>query len=220
MDPVEEAVRALRRGQPVLVFDDWRREAEVDYVVHASRVDSDVVYEMRTLAGGLICYAMPIEYGWMLGIDLMTRLLARYEPLSRLVKRPRYGDEPAFSLWVNSVDVETGIRDEDRAKTIRVLDEVNRMITENRVEEARETFYTRLMAPGHVPILLGRSLRERRGHTELSLALARLAGMRPSMVLAEMLSRGRQLSLEEAEKLARDYGYPLVSGREIARVST
>jgi len=71
------------------------------------------------------------------------------------------------------------------------------------------------MAPGHVPILVERGLEKRRGHTELALALARLAGVPPSMALAEMLARGRQLSVDEALRVSREYGYPLVEGSEV-----
>ncbi len=213
---LEEAIKAFREGRPVLVFDDWSREAEVDYVIHASAVDVDVVYEMRVLCGGLICYAMPLEYGRVLGLDLASEILRRVG-LGRLVKRLSYGDEPAFSIWVNKVTVATGIRDYDRAETIRGLDEVNRLIHEGRVEEARTLFYNEFMSPGHIPILLGRSLRVRRGHTELGLALAELAGLRPSIALVEMLTRGRQLLPSEAARVARDHGYPMVTGRQIIK---
>jgi 3,4-dihydroxy 2-butanone 4-phosphate synthase len=71
------------------------------------------------------------------------------------------------------------------------------------------------MAPGHVPILLGRRLSERRGHTELSLHLAMLAGMTPSTVIVEMLNRGDALSVAEAKAISEKYGYPFLEGSEI-----
>ena len=215
MSGVAEAVRALRRGLPVLVYDEAGRENEVDYVVHASRVDVDVVYEMRTLAGGLICYAMPKRVADALGLPFMHELLAGIPPLRGLVKRPGYGDWPAFSLWVNHVEVATGIRDSDRALTIRELDRITGLVLEGRVEEARRKLYEEFMSPGHVPILVGRSIEERRGHTELSLYLAALAGLTPSIALAEMLRKGGALTVEEASRVSREYGYPLVTSREI-----
>ena len=212
---VGEALDALRRGIPVLVYDDAGRENEVDYVVHASRVDADTVYEMRRLAGGLICYAMPLHVAHVLGIEFMTETYSRHPRLSKLVTKPRYGDMPAFSVWVNHVDVTTGIRDSDRALTIRALDKVTMYVYEGMGDLARRIFYDEFMAPGHVPILIGRSISERRGHTELSLHLSALADLRPSVVLVEMLDRGTALSLEDAKKISKEYGYPLVSTKEV-----
>lgn len=216
MGELEQALEALRRGLPVLVHDDYSREDEVDYVIHASFVDADRVYEMRTLAGGLICYAMPLPAGRMLGLPYGYELLSRVPELAPLAsRRLSYGDPPAFSIWVNSVRVKTGIRDRDRATTIRMLDRVASLLFEGRVGEARRLFLEEFMAPGHVPILLGRRLGERRGHTELSLHLAMLAGLTPSTVVVEMLDRGDALSVEEARRLGREKGYPLVEGSEI-----
>ena len=211
-----KALEAMRRGVPVLVHDDYSREDEVDYVLHASKVTVDRVYEMRTLAGGLICYSMPLKAGRLLGLEYMYEILSRHPTLSPLASRTlSYGDKPAFSLWVNSVKARTGIRDRDRYITIRELDNVASLIFAGRVGEARQKFYSEFMAPGHVPILLGRRLSERRGHTELSLHLAMLAGMTPSTVIVEMLGRGEALSVREAKALSERYGYPFVEGSDI-----
>ncbi|ABM80418.1 3,4-dihydroxy-2-butanone-4-phosphate synthase [Hyperthermus butylicus] len=216
MGELDKAIEAMRKGIPVLIHDDYGREDEVDYVIHASYVTVDKIYEMRTLAGGLICYAMPLPAGEMLGLRYIADILAGIEPLGRLAERTLgYGDKPAFSLWVNHLKARTGIRDRDRALTIRELDRVVNLIYSGRVEEARKLFYESFMAPGHVPILLGRRLGERRGHTELSLHLAMLAGMTPSTVIVEMLDRGEALSVEEARRVSREKGYPLVEGSEI-----
>jgi len=210
------ALSAMRRGVPVLVHDDYSREDEVDYVIHASFVDTDRVYEMRTLAGGLICYAMPLAAGRLLGLRYAHELFASVPELAPLAgRRLGYGDHPAFSVWVNSLKVKTGIRDRDRALTIRELDRVASLVYSGRVIEARRLFVEGFAVPGHVPVLLGKRLGERRGHTELSLHLAMLAGMTPSTVIVEMLGRGEALSVEEARRISRDKGYPLVEGSEI-----
>jgi 3,4-dihydroxy 2-butanone 4-phosphate synthase len=213
MGELQRAIEAFRRGVPVLIHDDYSREDEVDYVVHASKVTVDTVYEMRTLAGGLICYAMPLEAGRRLGLEFMADILSRHPTLHELASKTlSYGDRPAFSVWVNSLKARTGIRDRDRAITIRELDRVTSLVIEGKVEEARRKFYGEFMAPGHVPILLGRRLSERRGHTELSLHLAMLAGMTPSTVIVEMLGRGEALSVSEAKAISERYGYPLLEG--------
>ncbi|MEB3859733.1 MAG: 3,4-dihydroxy-2-butanone-4-phosphate synthase, partial [Desulfurococcales archaeon] len=81
-------------------------------------------------------------------------------------------------------------------------------------EKALEKFRGEFQAPGHVPILATRGP-NRRGHTELSIALAKMAGLTPSIVLAEMLDRGRSLTLEKAARIAEERGWPLVRGRSI-----
>lgn len=213
---LEEAIRAFRRGQPVLIHDDYRRENEVDYVIHASFVTADTVYEMRTLAGGLICYSMPILAGRRLGLRYAHEIYASIPELSPLTKRTLgYGDKPAFSIWINSIRAETGIRDKDRALTIRELNKVLELIIRGDIEEARKYFYENFVAPGHVPILLGRTLSERKGHTELSLHFAMLAGLPPSTVIVEMLDKGTALSVDKARRIAEERGIILLEGSKI-----
>jgi len=215
-EELRRALDALRKGKPVLLHDDASREDEVDYVIHASAVTPDRVYEMRTLAGGLICYAMPLAAGRRVGLRYAYEMYAEDPALAPIAGRVLgYGDKPAFSVWLNSVHVKTGIRDRDRAYTIRMLDRLNELIAAGRVDEARMFLLEEFTAPGHVPVLLGRRLGERRGHTELSLHLAMLAGLRPSTVIVEMLDRGDALSLEEARRVSRETGYPLVEGTAI-----
>ncbi len=219
MDSVlEKAIRALRLGKPVLIHDDYRRENEVDYVIHASFVTPETIYEMRTLAGGLICYSMPLLAGRKLGLTYAHEIYASIPELAPLTRRTLgYGDKPAFSIWVNSARAETGIRDNDRALTIRELDRVLGMIINGSIDEAKHYFYENFVAPGHVPILLGRKLSERRGHTELSLHLAMLAGLTPSTVIVEMLDKGTALSVEKARKIAEERGLVLLEGSRIIR---
>ncbi len=216
---LKEAVEALRRGDPVLIYDGDERESEVDLVYHASKADADAIYTLRTVAGGLICYVTLSEVTRELGIpwgDELLSLIPSLKPLTE--KRLSYGDRTAFTIWVNHANSKTGIRDSDRSLTVRRLDHVTRLVLEGRVEEAKRVFYSEFQAPGHVPILASRGLDERRGHTELSTSLALLAGLRPSLVLAEMLDRGDALSLEKARRIGEEHGWPLVEGWEIVEV--
>ncbi len=199
-----------------MIYDDDNREAEVDLVYYAPTVTSDSIYTLRTLAGGLICFATDSSITRSLGLPWGDELISMHPSLKPLAsRRLGYGDRPAFTIWVNHVSVKTGIRDHDRSITIRKLDEVVGLVLDGRVEEARRVFYTEFQAPGHVPILASRSLDERRGHTELSIALSRIAGLKPSMVIAEMLDRGTALSVDKASRLGREMGWPLVRGSEI-----
>ncbi len=219
MPQLREVIEALQSGLPILVFDDYSREAEVDLVYPAWAVGPDEIYDLRVNAGGLICYATDYKVTSALGIPWGDELLASYNSYLKLLasRRLSYGDRPAFTIWVNHVNVRTGVSDSDRSLTVRKLDEVVKLYYTGRVEEAREMFYREFQAPGHIPILAARSLNERRGHTELSIALTRIAGLRPSIVLAEVLVRGRSASLDEARDIARSRGIPLVTGRDVIR---
>ncbi len=208
---LERAVKLFREGRPIFIYDFDGREEEVDVVIHAKSVTPDVINWMRRFAGGLICFVTSIDVGRALGIDLMTEYL-RASKLSALVKRPRYGDEPAFSIWVNHVDVKTGIRDSDRALTIRKLADVVDLVHSGRHEDARRELHESFYSPGHVPILLGRPGR-RFGHTELSLLISRLAGTSHAIVICEVLGDGTDvMRREEAERYAETLGTVVVDG--------
>jgi 3,4-dihydroxy 2-butanone 4-phosphate synthase len=202
----------LLRGEPLMMFDFPGREEEVDLVYYAPSVGAPQVHALRTLAGGLICFATTYEVGKVLGLELAWKRLKEVVP--GLVVRPKYGDYPAFSLWLNHVDVRTGISDEDRALTIRKLAEVVELALSD-PEEAKRKLEEEFYAPGHVPVLLASSLEERRGHTELSTRLVERLGLVPAVTFAEMLDYGKSMSLKRAEELSRALGIPLVKGEEV-----
>jgi 3,4-dihydroxy 2-butanone 4-phosphate synthase len=217
----------VRRGRFVLLYDDSRREGEVDMVKAASHVGPLDVLTLRQLAGGLICVAIDARTAERLQIPFLLDLLlssasegALRLAQNTLARRP-YGDLPAFSLSVNHVDTYTGITDRDRSLTIRALAEVARLAEEDGAK-ARELFLSSFRAPGHVPILISREgfPRERRGHTELAIFLASLAGLPKAMVLCEMLaSDGNALEREEARRVAQERGYAFVEGYELVQLA-
>ncbi|NPA22979.1 MAG: 3,4-dihydroxy-2-butanone 4-phosphate synthase [Crenarchaeota archaeon] len=215
---IDRAVEKLRNGDPVLIFDFENRECEVDMVFRASLMSPEKVRLMRRLAGGLICFVTTYDIGRKLGLDLHTRMLAKLDGLGRLIKTPRYGDEPAFSIWVNHIDVKTGIRDIDRALTLRELSNIVRLVVSGWTDIAREEFYNKFYAPGHVPILLGR-VGDRWGHTELSLILSKIANIEPALVICEILGDSTDVpSLDECKKIAERLGTVLISGSELCEI--
>ncbi|MCE4609137.1 MAG: 3,4-dihydroxy-2-butanone-4-phosphate synthase [Desulfurococcales archaeon] len=215
-ETLKQAIDALRSGRPIMIFDGEEREGEVDLVYYAEKADVDAIYNLRTLAGGLICYATTWEIARNLGLIWGDELISLHEPLKPLTqKKTSYGDRPAFTIWVNHASTKTGIPDKERSKTIRELDKVVKLYLEESPDKAKKKFLEEFQAPGHVPILAARKLDERRGHTELSICLAELAGLRPSVVFAEMLDKGDSLSLKKARELSKKHGIPLVTGEEI-----
>jgi 3,4-dihydroxy 2-butanone 4-phosphate synthase len=204
------------RGTPILVHDSSSREDETDIVVYAGAIDTEKVYRMRTLGGGLLCYATTENVTRSIGIPFADEIYALVDTLRPLTeKRLSYGDRPAFTVWVNHKDAITGIRDKDRALTISKLHEMTSKAFKGDVEGARKMFIHEFQAPGHVPVLAGRGLERRRGHTELSLALAIMGNVIPSVAFIEMLDYGDRLAVDKAKKIAEENGFLFVEGNDI-----
>jgi len=214
---VEEALNALRSGTPVLLHDSSQREDEVDMVFYAGRVDPDKVYMLRSRAGGVICHATTSTIVRGLGLRFMDELFESVGgAYSRLASKTlSYGDRPAFVVWINHAKARTGVSDDDRALTISRMHDVISTAWRGDVSRARAVFEAEFQAPGHVALLASRGLSRRRGHTELAVSLALLAGLEPSVVFAEMLARRRRLALEEARALAEREGWPLITGGQV-----
>jgi 3,4-dihydroxy 2-butanone 4-phosphate synthase len=218
---VRAILARLGMGQPVLLYDFDERESEVDMVLPAGVVRTDHVTMLRREAGGLICFVTNRQVAANLGLPMLRELLltSNYPSLKKMAtKRMAYGDYSAFSIWVNSIAVKTGISDEDKAATIRRLHEVVVTHEQGKIKKARQMLANDFIAPGHVPVLVAKSLSERRGHAELSMALMRAAGLPPSVVICEMLDVGRSLPLEKAKEYALARDIPMVSGEEVVKL--
>ena len=202
---LDRALEELRNGRMLLLHDAGKRENEVDMVIHASAVTPDTIRAMRKDGGGLICLAVGRDTARKLSLPYMIELMSRSNEVVRklIPERTPYGDRPAFSLSVNHRDTYTGVTDRDRALTITEFAKIEG------ADELTRNFY----APGHVHLLIAKTLGERRGHTELSLELARRAGLREAMVLCEMMSDdGDALSVGEAGEYAGERGLVLLDG--------
>ncbi|MEW6722376.1 MAG: 3,4-dihydroxy-2-butanone-4-phosphate synthase [Candidatus Micrarchaeota archaeon] len=210
MGTIDNAVSALKKGRMVVVYDGDEREGEADLVLSARFATPEAVARMRKDAGGLLCAAMMKEDAERIGLPFFTDLLEAGDVRLREIscRTTAYGDKPAFSLPVNHCRVYTGITDNDRSLTIRMLDEVVR----ERIGDFRKEFYS----PGHVFLLIGRGLANRRGHTELALELAGRAGLGGAVALCEMLGRGNALSKRMAQAYAKRNGLVFIEGKDIA----
>ncbi|MGC8566334.1 MAG: 3,4-dihydroxy-2-butanone-4-phosphate synthase [Caldisphaera sp.] len=213
---IDNAIESLKQGLPVLLYDSSSRESEIDMVFHASRIRSDSIYKLRKEAGGLVCFATTWNIARDLGLIWGDELIAKIPNLKPLTEKLLfYKDRPAFTIWVNHINVRTGISDNDRALTMQELYKVVKLHANGNVNDAIKKFIEEFQAPGHVPLLAARNLKERKGHTELSISLSLLAGMEPATAFAEMLDFGTSLSLENARKYASKMGYVLISGKEV-----
>lgn len=206
----------LISGKPVLIFDSIEREAETDMVFYAGAIDYSKIYYLRKYAGGQICYVSGRLFREALGIPFLQELFQKHPSLRSIsARRPRYGDPPAFNLWLNHVGTKTGISDKDKALTISALHEVAELVYRGLINDAKTKFEKEFYAPGHVPILTSRGLANRRGHTELTVGLAMITGLVPSIVIAEMLDEGDSLPYEDAKRFAKANGLLFVDGVDI-----
>jgi len=211
-DAVAAAVDAFRRGQPVLIHDFDEREGETDIVYPAGAVTPADVARMRNDAGGLVCVAVSdaVADAWGLPFleDALDHPAAGEHELG-------YDDRSSFSLPVNHRDTYTGITDEDRALTITELGDA---AASTPAFDAAE-FAAQFRSPGHVHLLRGAPnlLADRRGHTELGLALADAAELPPAVVVCEMLDdeTGRARSKADARAYAERHGLTYLEGDQL-----
>ncbi|AIY89109.1 3,4-dihydroxy-2-butanone-4-phosphate synthase [Geoglobus acetivorans] len=217
---IEEAIDAFREGKPVLIYDFDHREGETDIAIPAVEVRPKDVAMLRRDGGGLICVSIPFRAAEKLGLPFMHEILeassSRFPDLEKLAHFDiKYDSRSSFSLWVNHRDTYTGITDTDRALTIRKIGEAVAA-----VEKGKEfDFGAEFRSPGHVAVLKASKglVFERVGQTELSIAVAEMAGIVPAVTICEMLDErtGKALPKADAIKYAEKHGIPFVGGKEI-----
>jgi 3,4-dihydroxy 2-butanone 4-phosphate synthase len=224
LSTVEEAIEALNHGKFVLIHDDDNRENEIDLIIPAENIKPSHIATMRNDGGGLLCVAIDGCISRKLGLLYLHDILncvSNDHPLFSTMTNGRspYGDKPSFSISVNHRDTYTGITDYDRALTISKLASVCKNIDSDGVSEFIKNFRT----PGHVPLLIAASglLKERFGHTELAVYLAKVAGLTPAVAICEMLDSNtfRSLSITEAYKYAKIKDLPLLEANQLKTYS-
>jgi len=206
---VTRAVEAFRRGRPVCIHDAADREGETDLVYPAGAVTPDAVARLRNEAGGLVCVAVAHQVAGAFALPFRQETVdhpaAENHDLS-------YDDRSSFSLTVNHRDTNTGITDEDRALTIRSL-------ADAAAAPAETEFAAQFRAPGHVHLLRAAEglLEDRKGHTELGIALAEAAELPQAVVVCEMLDgeTGQALAPRDAAEYATQRGLPYVEGAQL-----
>ncbi|HRS93610.1 MAG TPA: 3,4-dihydroxy-2-butanone-4-phosphate synthase [Methanolinea sp.] len=214
---IADAIRALREGQFILLYDFDEREGETDFAIRSDAVTPAHVARMRRDGGGLICTAIHPVAARVLGLPFATDLLSRDPSLSRLQGEVPYDrkNRSSFSLWVNHRDTYTGITDRDRALTINAIaSHVKKSLNGGGAD-----FFAEFRSPGHVAVLRAADtlLSQRRGQTELSIALATMAGVPPAVTICEMLddTTGNALDKESARAYARKRDLVFVEGEEV-----
>ena len=186
---IEEAIRKYGAGEMLILVDDENRENEGDLVIAAEHATADAVNFMITHGRGLVC--MPI-----------TEKRARALGLGPMCPENTALHGTHFTVSVDAKDgITTGISAYDRAHTIRLL-----------TDEA--TRPDDLALPGHVFPLIARDggVLRRAGHTEATVDLARLTGLKPAAVLCEILNEdGTMARVPQLEAFGERHGLSMVN---------
>jgi 3,4-dihydroxy 2-butanone 4-phosphate synthase len=216
------AAQALANGEPVLIFDAPDRERETDLVVLSERMTPELLRLQRRDAGGLICTAVSDELRRRLELPFASDLLelgrTRYPTLGRLAERPRYDRRSAFGITINHRENYTGVSDNERSLTIRAMGELAGTAPGLDDLEVRSRFTGSFISPGHLQLIYAAPglLSERKGHTDLVISLARMAGLSESVTVCEMLGdSGGARDLAAARRYAEQHGFPFLLGSEL-----
>lgn len=193
MNTIEEALQELKNGKMIIVMDDEDRENEGDLIVASEFCTNDIVNFMSTHAKGLICVAITDERAKELELETM-------------VKDSSALHQTKFTVSVDYVHgTSTGISAEDRAVTIRAMAD-----TRTKPED--------LARPGHIfPLIsLPGGVLRRSGHTEATTDLMRLAGLKPSGVLCEVINEdGTMARKADLEKFAEKYNMKIITVKDL-----
>jgi 3,4-dihydroxy 2-butanone 4-phosphate synthase/GTP cyclohydrolase II len=184
---VEDALEALAAGRVVIVVDDENRENEGDFVAAAEKVTPELIEFMATHGRGLICAPMNAEHAQRLDLKLM-------------VEQNTDPRRTQFTVMVDLRGQQSGITAAERAQTIRALADP-------------ATRFTDLTRPGHVPGLVAKEggVLRRAGHTEATIDLLTLAGMKPVGVLCEILDGTGRASRAKLHAIAAEHALPILS---------
>ena len=191
-DSVEECLAALKRGEIIVVTDDEDRENEGDCICAAEFATTANVNFMATYAKGLIC--MPMSAAWCRKLDL-----------PQMVRQNTDNHQTAFTVSIDGVDTTTGISAAERSMT--ALATVK--------DGVKPSDFRR---PGHMFPLEARAggVLKRAGHTEATVDLCRLAGLRECGLCCEIMKDdGTMMRTAELKELAAKLGLKLISIKQL-----
>lgn len=189
---IEEALEDLRQGKLILVTDDPDRENEGDLICAAEFATTENVNFMATHAKGLICMPMSAEY-----IEKLR--------LPQMVTQNTDNHETAFTVSIDHASTTTGISAAERSITAMACVD----------ENAKPEDFRR---PGHMFPLLAKKngVLERNGHTEATVDLCRLAGLKECGLCCEIMREdGTMMRTAELVELAKEWGLTFITIKDL-----
>lgn len=189
---VEEALEDLRQGRIILVTDDPDRENEGDFICAAEFATTENINFMATHGKGLICMPMSDEFVGRLQIPQM-------------VSHNTDNHETAFTVSIDSVETTTGISAAERSITAMKCV----------ADDAKPEDFRR---PGHMFPLLAKKngVLERNGHTEATVDLCRLAGLKECGLCCEIMREdGTMMRTPELIQLAEKWNLKFITIKDL-----
>lgn len=192
-DSIESAIEEFKAGKALVVVDDDDRENEGDLVLAGTLINSESMNFMIKNTSGVVCVPMLAEDLDRLNLPPMTAINEDKK-------------STAFSVSVDAaIGITTGISAEDRCRTIKVLADRNSKSTD-------------VSKPGHIfPLRAAQGgVLRRAGHTEAGIDLAKLAGLNPIAVIAELVEDdGSIRKYESSYRFARENNLKFISIADI-----
>ena len=189
---VEEALQDLRDGKIILVTDDPDRENEGDFICAAEFATTENINFMATHGKGLIC--MP-----------MSEAFVRRLQIPQMVRTNTDNHETAFTVSIDHVSTTTGISAKERSMTALACVQ----------DDAKPEDFRR---PGHMFPLLAKKngVLERDGHTEATVDLCRLAGLKECGLCCEIMREdGTMMRTTELKQLADKWGITFITIKDL-----
>ena len=189
---IEEALEELRQGRMILCTDDPDRENEGDLICAAEFATTENVNFMATYGKGLICMPMSYEY-------------VKKLQFPQMVTRNTDNHETAFTVSIDHVDTTTGISAAERS--ITAMKSVD--------PDANPEDFRR---PGHMFPLLAKDngVLERNGHTEATVDLMRLAGLKEVGLCCEIMREdGTMMRAPELQEMSKKWGLKFITIRDL-----
>lgn len=185
---IEEAIEDIKNGKMIIVVDDYDRENEGDLLMAGEFVTAEAINFMVTYARGLVC--MPTTQAYLEQLQLQ-----------QMVAQNTDNHQTAFTVSIDHVDTTTGISAFERALTIKKFTEAN-----SRGEDFRR--------PGHIFPLCAKKggVLKRAGHTEATVDLAVLAGLKPVGAICEILNAdGTMARVPDLEIFAQTHSLKMIA---------
>ncbi|OCG38364.1 3,4-dihydroxy-2-butanone-4-phosphate synthase [Gilliamella sp. Gris1-4] len=193
IERVKKAIASIKAGQGVLVLDDEDRENEGDIIWAAESITIEQMALTIRYGSGIVCLCLPKKYCDELNLPMM-------------VENNTSKNNTAFTISIEAANgVTTGVSAADRVTTIKAAVNDNAKPSD-------------LNHPGHVFPLVAKEggVLVRRGHTEASIDLVTLAGLKPAAVLCELTNdNGTMARAPEVVKFAKQYHMPVVTIEDI-----
>lgn len=193
IERVEKAINALKAGQGILVLDDEDRENEGDIIWAAESITPQQMALTIRYGSGIVCLCLSKERCKELELPMM-------------VSHNTSKNGTAFTISIEAAKgVSTGVSAADRVTTIRAAVADNAKPTD-------------LSHPGHIFPLVANDggVLTRRGHTEASVDLVKLAGLKPAGVLCELMNDdGSMARAPEVVAFAKKFKMPVVTIADI-----